>query len=225
MSKKIKHLAIIMDGNRRWARVNNLKTIKGHLNGQKTLEKVLNWCKEADISILTLYAFSNENWQRPKEEVDFLMKAFYLAFSRDIEKLNKNNIKVRVIGDLKNLPEKLQKVILKAMDLTKNNNDFILNLAINYSGRLEIVQAVNKALESSRKIDEDSISQNLYTANLPDPDLIIRTSGEKRLSGFLLWQSAYSELVFVKNYWPDFSKIDFDLALEDFYQRQRRFGS
>lgn len=214
-----------MDGNRRWARVNNLKTIKGHLNGQKTLEKVLNWCKEADISILTLYAFSNENWQRPKEEVDFLMKAFYLAFSRDIEKLNKNNIKVRVIGDLKNLPEKLQKVILKAMDLTKNNNDFILNLAINYSGRLEIVQAVNKALESSRKIDEDSISQNLYTANLPDPDLIIRTSGEKRLSGFLLWQSAYSELVFVKNYWPDFSKIDFDLALEDFYQRQRRFGS
>lgn len=227
MPKKIKHLAIIMDGNRRWARAKGLKSFEGHLAGRKTLENVLNWCRAANIKILTLYAFSAENWQRPKREVDFLMETFYIAFTKDIKKLHKNNVQVRVLGRLTGLSKKLQTAIKKAIELTKNNKANILNLAINYSGRLEIIDAFNKLMEKSitqEKITEELVSDHLYTAGLPEPDLIIRTSGEQRVSGFLLWQSAYSELIFIKNCWPAFSKQDFDLALADFNKRQRRFG-
>ncbi len=216
-----------MDGNRRWARAKGLKSFEGHLAGRKTLENVLNWCRAANIKILTLYAFSAENWQRPKREVDFLMETFYIAFTKDIKKLHKNNVQVRVLGRLTGLSKKLQTAIKKAIELTKNNKANILNLAINYSGRLEIIDAFNKLMEKSitqEKITEELVSDHLYTAGLPEPDLIIRTSGEQRVSGFLLWQSAYSELIFIKNCWPAFSKQDFDLALADFNKRQRRFG-
>ena len=214
-----------MDGNRRWATTRRLPSFEGHRAGYKKVEDILNWCRDAGIKILTLYAFSTENWQRSKKEVDFLMKLFYLAFTKDIKELHKNNICVRVIGRKNGLSEKIQKAIKRSEELTKNNTAIILNLAINYGGRPELVDAFNKILKNPPKeITEDLISKNIYTAGLPDPDLIIRTSGERRLSGFLTWQSAYSELYFIKRHWPKFSKEDFDDALNDFANRQRRFG-
>ena len=214
-----------MDGNRRWATTRRLPSFEGHRAGYKKIEDVLRWCRDAGIKILTLYAFSTENWQRSKKEVDFLMKLFYLALTKDIKKLHKNKVCVRVIGREEGLSKKLQQAIKKAEALTKNNTAVILNLAINYGGRLELVDAFNKILKNPPKeITEDLISQNIYTADLPDPDLIIRTSGERRLSEFLTWQSAYSEFYFIKRHWPEFSKEDFDDALNDFANRQRRFG-
>jgi len=225
MKSKIKHLGIIMDGNRRWATTRRLPSFEGHRAGYKKIEDVLRWCRDAGIKILTLYAFSTENWQRSKKEVDFLMKLFYLALTKDIKKLHKNKVCVRVIGREEGLSKKLQQAIKKAEALTKNNTAAILNLAINYGGRLELVDAFNKILKNPPKeITEDLISQNIYTADLPDPDLIIRTSGERRLSEFLTWQSAYSEFYFIKRHWPEFSKEDFDDALNDFANRQKRFG-
>lgn len=225
MKSKIKHLGIIMDGNRRWAKDRRLPSFEGHRAGYKKIEDVLKWCRDAEIKILTLYAFSAENWQRPKKEVAFLMKLIYLAFTRDIKKLHKNNIEVRVIGRRKDLPKKIQEAIKKSEELTKNNTAVILNIAINYGGRLELADAFNKILKNPpEKITEDLISQNLYTGSLPDPDLIIRTSGEKRLSGFLTWQSAYSEFCFINHHWPEFSREDFYNILNDFAGRQRRFG-
>jgi len=214
-----------MDGNRRWAKARKLLPFEGHLTGYKKIEDVLYWCRDAGIKILTLYAFSTENWQRSKKEVDFLMKLFYLALTKDIKKLHKNNICVRVIGRKNGLSEKIQKAVKRAEELTKNNTAITLNLAINYGGRPELVDAFNKILKNPPKeITEDLISQNVYTAGLPDPDLIIRTSGERRLSGFLTWQSAYSEFCFIKHHWPELSKEDFNDILKDFASRQRRFG-
>lgn len=225
MESKIQHLAIIMDGNRRWAKTRGLPPFEGHRAGYKKIEEMLNWCRDAGIKILTLFAFSTENWQRPKEEVDFLMKLFLLALTRDIKKLHKNKVRVRIIGRREGLPEKLKEAIKKSEELTKNNGGGTLNLAINYGGRPELADAFKKiAKNPPEEITEETISQNLYTAGLPDPDLIIRTSGEQRLSGFLTWQSAYSELLFINHHWPEFSKEDFDAALADFANRQRRFG-
>ncbi len=237
MKSEIKHLGIIMDGNRRWAAARRLPSFEGHRAGYKKIEDVLRWCRDAGIKILTLYAFSTENWQRSKKEVDFLMKLFYLAFTKDIKKVHKNNICVRVIGRKNGLSEKIQKAIKKSEELTKNNTAVVLNLAINYGGRPELVDAFNKILKNlpatlrvarragpPKEITEDLISKNVYTAGLPDPDLIIRTSGERRLSGFLTWQSAYSELYFIKHHWPEFSKGDFNDILNNFANRQRRFG-
>lgn len=225
MESKIHHLGIIMDGNRRWAADRNLPSFEGHQAGYKKIEEVLRWCKDAGIKILTVYAFSTENWRRSKKEVDFLMKLFYLAFTKDIKNLHKNNVCVRVIGRRKGLPEKLQKAIEASEKLTKNNTAGILNLAINYGGRPELIDAFKKIMKNPPKeITEDVIAQNIYTAGLPDPDLIVRTSGEQRLSGFLTWQSAYSEFYFLKHHWPELSKKDFDDILKDFANRQRRFG-
>ena len=214
-----------MDGNRRWAAARRLPSFKGHRAGYRKIEDVLRWCRDAGIKILTLYAFSTENWHRSKKEVDFLMKLFCLALTKDIKKLHKNNICVRVIGRKEGLSKKLQQAIKKSEELTKNNAAVVLNLAINYGGRLELIDAFNKILKDPPKeITENLISQNAYTAGLPDPDLIIRTSGEQRLSGFLIWQSAYSEFYFIKHHWPEFSKKDFNDILNDFANRQRRFG-
>ena len=225
METKIRHLGIIMDGNRRWAKTRGLPPFEGHRAGYKKIEEMLNWCRDAGIKVLTLFAFSTENWQRPKEEVDFLMKLFLLTLTRDIKKLHKNNVCVRVIGRREGLPEKLKEAVKKSEEMTKNNDGGTLNLAINYGGRPELVDAFKKIIANPPKeITEETISENLYTADLPDPDLIIRTSGEQRLSGFLLWQSAYSELLFINHHWPEFSKEDFDAALADFINRQRRFG-
>jgi len=227
MSKKLQHLAIIMDGNRRWAKEKGLASYKGHQAGRENVKKVIEWCQQSDIKILTLYAFSAENWQRPKREVDFLMKSFCQAFRQEIKELNKENIKINVFGRLSDLSNELQKLIKQATDLTKDNTQGILNLCINYSGRLELVDAFNsikKQKASDQDINEEDIKHHLYGKDMPEPDLIIRTSGEKRLSGFLLWQAAYSELLFIDKYWPDFSKDDFDSAVDCFHQRKRRFG-
>lgn len=227
MAKKINHLAIIMDGNRRWAKREGLKSYQGHHEGRKQVERVVKWCKESDIKILTLYAFSAENWQRPKMEVDYLMKAFIEAFQNDILKLHEEKIKVNVFGRVSHLSKKLQNAINKAIELTKNNKAGTLNLCINYSGRLEIVDAVNNLIKNKKKkgaINEKDIEKYLYSKDIADPDLIIRTSGERRLSGFLLWQAAYSELLFVDKFWPEFSKDDFKKAINCFYHRKRRFG-
>ncbi len=214
-----------MDGNRRWAVARHLPPYEGHRAGYKKIENILRWCGDAGIKILTLYAFSTENWQRPKKEVDFLMKLFYDALTKGVKELHKNNVCVRIIGRRKGLPEKIQKAIEVSEKLTKNNTAGILNLAINYGGRPELIDAFNKILKNPPKeITEDLISKNIYTADLPDPDLIVRTSGEMRLSGFLTWQSAYSEFYFLKHHWPEFSKKDFDDMLKDFAGRQRRFG-
>ena len=222
------HLGIIIDGNRRWARERGLPTFQGHLRGYEKLRKVGKWCKNRGVKILTIFAFSTENWNRSKEEVSYLMKLLVRAFSKkEVDEIDKEGIRLRVIGQKERLNKNLQRMIQEAEELTKNNKEGILNLAISYGGRPEIIEAVKRIISKKiapEKITEEVISQNLWTEGLPDPDLIIRTSGEQRTSGFLTWQAAYSELYFCKKYWPDFSEKDLDLALSDYASRQRRFG-
>lgn len=221
------HIGIIMDGNRRWARKKGLPLMWGHKKGYSVVQKVGKWCLKRGIKILTLYAFSTENWHRSKKEVEYLFRLLKQALEKDIKKLHKRGIKLRVIGKIEELPQDLQKAIRKAMKLTSKNTKGILNLAINYGGRLEILEAVKEILRKKippSKINEETFSKYTYTAGLPDPDLIIRTSGEKRLSGFLTWQSVYSELIFIKKYWPDFTEEDLEKCLKEYARRKRRFG-
>lgn len=223
--QKLKHLGIILDGNRRWAKAHGLPSFEGHRAGYKKVVEVLKWCREVGIENLTLYCFSTENWKRSKEEVGFLMKLFEHVFVRDVKRLNKENVCVRVLGHKQGLSKKLQLAIEKAEILTKNNTGGNLNLALNYGGRQELVDAFNKILKTPPKeITEELISKNIYTVGLPDPDMIMRTSGEYRISGFLTWQSVYSELYFIQQNWPEFSREDFDGMVSEFYNRQRRFG-
>jgi len=225
MEQKIQHLGIIMDGNRRWARARGLAPFKGHLAGYKKVKEVAEWCRQNGIKILTLYAFSTENWKRPRKEVNYLMQLFNFMLTKDIKNLCKNKIQLNIVGRRDGFSKKLQKAIQKAEASTKDYADFTLNLAINYGGRQEIVDAVNKIFKQPpEEITEDLISKNIYTTGQPDPDLIVRTSGEQRLSGFLTWQSVYSELFFTKSHWPEFSKNDFDQVLVEFAARQRRYG-
>jgi len=221
------HLGIIMDGNRRWARSRGLPTLEGHKRGYKKILKVGDWCLEKGIKIFTVYGFSTENWNRSKKEVNYLMRLLKIALKRDIKTLHKKGIRVNIIGRIKELSQDLQKAIKEAMLLTKNNTRGLLNIAINYGGRPELVDAVRKIIKkkiSPLKVSEALISDNLYTAGQPDPDLIIRTSGEQRLSNFLTWQSAYSELYFIKKHWPDFTKKDLEEAIKEYSRRSRRFG-
>lgn len=223
----VRHLAIIMDGNRRWAKRRGLPTLAGHRRGYDIVMKMGDWCLDRGIEILTFYAFSAENWNRSKKEVDYLMKLLSLALTKEVDGLHKKNIRISVIGRIHELPKRLQQHVATAMALTKNNTRGTLQLAVNYGGRGEIVDAVKKVVrtaKSSSAITEKSISEALYTAHQPDPELILRTSGEQRLSGFLPWQSVYSELLFVEKNWPDFSERDLDAALTEFKHRQRRFG-
>ena len=221
------HIGIIIDGNRRWARQRGLPALEGHRQGLEKVKKVIKWCKARGIKILTFYAFSTENWNRSKVEVNYLMRLFKRALTKDIKEINKEGFKIQIIGQRERLSLRLQKLAKEAEKLTKNNKKGILNLAIGYGGRAEIVEAVKKIIKRkipSDKITEDLISKNLWTKGLSDPDLIIRTAGEQRLSNFLIWQAAYSELYFCSKLWPDFSEEDLDKALEDFALRQRRFG-
>ena len=228
MDKVPCHIGIIMDGNRRWARKNGLAAFtKGHKRGAEKVKDVLKWCKARGIRILTFYAFSSENWQRSKREVDFLMNLFQTVLSKKIGNIHKEGIKFRVIGRRELLPQALQKLIEEAELLTKDNQRGILNLAVSYGGREEIIEAVRRIIKdgiSPGDVTEKKFESYLYTAGLPDPNLIIRTSGEQRTSGFLLWQSAYSEWYFCQKYWPDFLESDLDEALEEYGRRQRRFG-
>ena len=225
------HIAIIMDGNGRWAKKRNKSRGYGHKEGKKSAKKIIEVCAELGIKNLTLFAFSTENWNRPKLEIELLMKLLLTSLNEELEALNKNNIRFKTIGNLEKLPKKLLSYLTKATKKTQNNNRMTLTLALSYGAREEIVYAmqaigdkVKNNLISLKNIDESVINQHLYTHYLPDVDLLIRTSGEKRISNFLLWQIAYAELYFTKKLWPDFSKEDLYEAIINYQQRERRFG-
>jgi len=224
MTKIPFHLGIILDGNRRWAKERELPPFEGHKKGIQKVKEMARWCKNRGVKILTLFVFSTENWKRPEKEVNFLMRLASRFFNENIKELAKEKVKIRAIGQLEKLPKSLQKSIKKAEESTKNNKEMTLNFALSYGGRTEIVEAMKKILKKKiplEKITEDTISQNLWTSDL---DLIIRTGKEQRLSNFLIWQAAYSELYFCPKYWPDFNEKDLEEAFEDFRTRKRRFG-
>jgi len=230
-NKKLNHIAIIMDGNSRWAETQGLSTKDGHKKGAENLENVCNYCIDLGIKHLTVYAFSTENWKRPKEEVDFLMKLLRRYFDNDIKKLHKKGVNVRVIGCGDSVPNDVQGSISKVEELTKDNTELYLNIAFSYGGRREIVDAtktiakkVKDGLIEAEDINEDMFRGYLYNPEMPDPDLVIRTGDNERISNFLLWQIAYSELYFVEKYWPAFDKNDLLKAIENFKQRERRYG-
>lgn len=226
--QKPKHIAIIMDGNRRWAKKMGLKPVEGHKAGVKALEKIVENFQKHGISILTVFAFSTENWSRPKNEVNYLMRLLKNTIKTKVKKFHKQNIKLIVSGKIKDLSKDLQETIHEAVQLTKDNTDGILNIALNYGGREEIINAVKKIIKETKGeikgITEETFQKYLYTKDLPDPDLIIRTSGEQRISNFLTWQLAYSELYFSDKYWPDFDSAELDKAISEYERRQRRFG-
>jgi len=226
-AKKLpRHIAIIMDGNGRWAKKRRLPKIAGHRKGVDAIRRVLDSCLENGIEVLTLYAFSTENWSRPKREVGALMSLIGETISRVVNDLKAEGVRIRFIGRLEELPAGTRKSLESAREATKGNKRLTLNIALNYGGRSEIVDAVNRAIAGGVKdVDEESFGKLLYTEDLPDPDLLIRTSGEERISNFLLWQAAYSELYFTKKLWPDFTKSDMDKALEEYRRRERRYGA
>ncbi len=222
--KKLKNLGIIPDGNRRWSRKRGLPTLSGHKKGAKKIKETVSWCRKLDIQKLTIYGFSTENWKRSAEEINYLMDIFFeLGSDRYLKKLKEEGVKVRVVGEeSKKIPEKTKKSFDKLERETENLSDFILNIAFNYGGRREIVRAVQKINDKDCRITEENIRKNLYVKNYPD--LIIRTGKEKRLSNFLLWQSAYSELYFSESFWPDFSENEFKKIINNYENRSRRFG-
>lgn len=225
MTKQISHIAIIMDGNGRWAKERDLKRSEGHKEGGKTAMKIIGECLKRKIKYLTLYAFSSENWKRPAEEVGSLMELLVFYLDNKIAELNKNNIKINFIGRVEELSLLIRSKMRAAEKLTAKNDGLFLSIALNYGGRQEIVDACNKLIANgARQIDEGDINTQLYTPTVPMPDLLIRTSGEKRISNFLLWQIAYSELYFSDAYWPDFSTEELALAIQDYHLRERRFG-
>ena len=226
-----KHVAIIMDGNGRWAKQKGLLRAVGHENGTKSVRQTVEAAAELGIKNLTLYAFSTENWNRPKREVDTLMRLLVSSLKKEIKTLHDNNIKLKAIGNLETLPKKVLKELREVIDSTKNNNRTTLTLALSYGSRAEMLNAVKEIsikvknnIISVENIDESIINEHLYTQNLPDVDLLIRTSGEQRISNFLLWQIAYAELFFTKVLWPDFTKQHFCDAIIEYQNRERRFG-
>lgn len=219
------HVAIIMDGNGRWAKERSLPRTFGHKQGVKTIKKIVKAASSLGIKVLTLYAFSTENWKRPKSEIKALMVLLKYFLSKEVDELNKEGVKLRALGDLSRFSEDIKIEIKKACDLTCNNTGLNLNIALNYGARQEILQAFEKMLKQGiKKPTEAILSSFLYTQGQPDPDLLIRTSGEFRISNFLLWQIAYSEIYIVDKLWPDFSKKDLESAIINFQSRQRRFG-
>jgi len=223
-----KHIAIIMDGNRRWAKARGLPKFEGHRAGVENLGRIVKLCAKKGIKILTIYALSTENWlKRSKSELSYLTRLFREFMLRERNNLNKEGVRVTVLGDISVFPESLKKAIRETIKMLEKNNRLQFNVALNYGGRKEIVRAFREILKSgidSNKIDEELISQNLYTRGQTDPDLIIRTGGEQRLSNFLIWQASYAELYFTPVFWPDFSEKELDCALIEYSKRQRRFG-
>lgn len=226
------HIAIIMDGNGRWAKKRGLPRSLGHKAGVDALREIVKYSSKLGIGILTVYAFSTENWSRPKEEVDYLINNLLVEFLRkEINELHKNGVKLKILGDISPLPDNTKDEIARALEITNNNKGLQFNIALNYGGRSEIVLAFRKIAEiilngsiNPKEINEDLIAKNLYTAGDKDPDLIIRTSGEERISNFLIWQGAYSELYFSKVLWPDFKKENLMEAINEYQNRDRRFG-
>lgn len=226
-----KHIAIIMDGNRRWAKEKGIDTKLGHKAGAETLEKIANFANKIGLKYMTVYAFSTENWKRTKEEVGALMLLLNAYLDKFLNKEGLRNIKIRVLGDIENLDKGLQESIKKIVEKSKNNTGLTLNIAFNYGGRAELVRAVKKISQEVSKnelsiedINEELVSRNLYTNGEPDPDLLIRPGGELRISNFLLWQLAYTEFLFMDKYWPDFTEEDLLEAIKKFESRNRKFG-
>ncbi|MFK5971568.1 MAG: isoprenyl transferase [Candidatus Marithrix sp.] len=226
-----RHIAIIMDGNGRWAKKKSLPRFAGHKAGVETVRRVVKLCVEHNIEVLTLFAFSSENWRRPQQEVGLLIQLLMIALEKEVKKLHKNNIKLQIIGALEPFPEKLQKLAVKAEKLTEQNTALTVVVSVNYGGRWDIVEAAKKLASQvelgtlkAQDIDAEMFENNICLGNLPMPDLFIRTGGEKRVSNFLLWQLAYAEMYFTDTSWPDFNKTEFLTALESFATRQRRFG-
>ncbi len=229
---KLQHIAIIMDGNGRWAKKKGLTRTHGHYEGSKNVKRIVKACIKNNIKYLTLYAFSTENWSRPKREINILMNLLARFIKDETEEFHKNNIRLLVSGDISKMPVNLQKEIKKVIDLTENNKKLIVNVCLNYGSRDEILRAVKNIAVDYKKnklklnnVDEKLFQKYLYNGDImPDPDLLIRTSGELRISNFLLWQIAYSELYFTDTFWPDFNEKKFQKAVENYYNRNRRFG-
>ncbi len=227
-----KHIAIIMDGNRRWAKSKNIPVSLGHKEGAKTLEKIVRYANKIGLEYITVYAFSTENWKRAEDEVKSLMMLLQSYLDDYAKRADSENIKVKILGDISALSTKMQKSINNCMERTKNNTGVTFNIALNYGGRDELVKAMkqiaNKVKNDQIKIEEineELISQNLYTAGEPDPDLVVRTSGEKRLSNFLPWQLVYTEILFIDKNWPDFEEEDLDKCIIEYQKRTRKFGA
>lgn len=221
------HLAVIMDGNGRWAKARGLSRSEGHRAGTETAKNLVTRCRELGIGHLTLYTFSKENWARPKDEIAQLFDLLTLFLKKELRSLQEQDIRLKVLGELSDFPFGVRQVVAHTINKTKNCRGMTLNLALNYSGRDELVRAFKNIAESGisfKDITDETISEHLYTSGQPDPDLIIRTSGEQRLSNYLLFQAAYSELYFTDVYWPDFDSAELDKALDNFSSRQRRFG-
>ncbi len=228
----LKHIAIIMDGNRRWAKEKNLPSAFGHKKGVDALKAAMRACDDFGVKYLTVYAFSTENWNRKKEEVDFLMNLLGETIKNELKEMHENGVVINFIGDLTKLSPKLQEILAHAVEVTKNNDGVRLQIAFNYGSRDEIVHAAKAIAQKVKsgeikigEISEDTISENLYTKNIPDPDLLIRTGGEMRVSNYLLWQIAYSEFLVTKQYWPEFDKEALADAIKEFNHRQRRYGA
>jgi len=225
------HIAIIMDGNGRWAKANNLPRVAGHIEGINSVREIVQVCGEIGVSYLTLYTFSNENWKRPQKEVSAIMKLLLSTIKKEVGNLNKNNVRLSTIGNINNLPDNSRQGILEGIEVTKNNTGLNLILALNYSSRQELLMAVQRIADkilsgemNSNQISEAIFSRELYTVDIPDPDLLIRTGGESRISNFLLWQLAYTEFFLTDIHWPDFREEDLLNSIIDYQGRQRRFG-
>jgi undecaprenyl diphosphate synthase len=232
-----RHIAVIMDGNGRWAQRRHLPRIAGHRAGVESARVIIETCARLHLPALTLYAFSMENWRRPKAEIDFLMRLLRQYLRKELPVIHRNNIRLQIIGRTEQLPEEVQADVAKGVALTAENSGMILTVALNYGGRAELVDAFNSILDQFRKkaangngalanfrVDEETIAENLYTAGLPDPDLLIRTSGEMRISNFLLWQIAYAEIYVTETLWPDFRRAELYTALAEYQKRERRYG-
>ncbi len=231
LNKPIKHVAIIMDGNGRWAKERGLSRTQGHKEAFNRIIECFDYCKDYDIRVVSLYAFSTENWKRPKEEITFLFKYLDIFFKREINKIMEDGTKIMVSGDISKLPEKTRKTVEKALEMTKNNKNFVLNICLNYGGKEELTRAarlIAKEVQEGKlkleDINEEVMENHLYTAGLPNVDLMIRTSGEIRTSNFLPWQIAYAEYVFTPVYFPDFKRKEFVDCLIEFNKRNRRYG-
>ena len=223
----LKHIAIIMDGNRRWAKEHHLPTAIGHKKGVEALRKTVRACDEAGVKYITVYAFSTENWNRKPEEVDFLMSLVIDTLISETDDMHRENVKIKFLGSRERLSDKLKDVISKSEEKTKNNTGVNLQIAFNYGSRSEIADAVKSIVKdgiSADKIDEGLISDYLYTAGIPDPDILIRTGGEQRISNYLLWQIAYSEIIIRNEFWPDFGRESLFECINEFGKRQRRYG-
>ena len=224
---ELKHVAIIMDGNRRWAKERNLPSAIGHKKGVEALKETLRACNDFGVKYLTVYAFSTENWNRKQEEVDFLMELVAITMTNELAEMHDEGVQIRFIGDLTRLSDKLQKILNDAVETTKNNTGVVLQIALNYGARDEITNAIKSIVASGVSLDEitpELISSSLYTAGVPDPDVLIRTGGEQRISNYLLWQIAYSEIIIKNEFWPEFGKNLLAESIQEFGKRQRRYG-